>query len=79
MKLYERVSEKLIALFKLWCKNKIKGIDINPENDTALPMSVRSVMIGLVGSKENWKKMSDKREVKITVMILIIKSLKVRL
>ena len=59
----------------MWCKNKIKGIAINPENEIALPMLTRSLMIGLEGFRKNWKKISDKSEVKITITIFIIKSL----
>ena len=73
------LSEKPTALLKLWCKNKIKGIAINPENEIALPMLTRSMMIRLEGFRKNWKKISDKREVKITITIFIIKSLKTRL
>ena len=39
----------------------------------------RSMMIKLEGFRKNWKKISDKREVKITITIFIIKSLKTKL
>ena len=68
-----------MVLFKLCCKNKIKGIAINPEKETALPKSMTSLRIKLDGFNKNWKKINVTREVKITKTILIIKSLKVRL
>ena len=68
-----------MVLFKLCCKNKINGIAIKPEKETALPISITSFIIKLDGFKKNWKKINEIREVKITKIMLIIKSLNVRL
>ena len=68
-----------MVLFKLCCKNKIRGIAMNPEKETAFPMSMMSLIIKLDGFKKNWKKINVISEVKITKIILIIKSLKVKL
>ena len=65
--------------FTLCCKNKIRGIAINPEKETAFPMSIISLIIKFDGFNKNWKKINVTREVKITKTILIIKSLKVKL
>ena len=40
-------------LFRLCCKNKINGIEINPEKETALPMSMMSLIIKLDGFNKN--------------------------
>ena len=47
------LSEKPIVLLKLCCKNKINGIAIKPENDTAFPMSTKSFNIKFDGFKKN--------------------------
>ncbi len=73
------MSENSIVLFKLCCKNKISGIAMNPEKETAFPMSMMSLIIKLDGFIKNWKKTKVMSDVKITKIILIIRSLKVRL
>ena len=47
------MSEKSTLLFKLCCKNKIRGIAMNPEKETAFPMSMMSLIIKLDGFKKN--------------------------
>tara|TARA_B100001057_G_scaffold423290_1_gene445343 strand:- start:604 stop:747 length:144 start_codon:yes stop_codon:yes gene_type:complete len=47
------LSEKSIVLFKLCCKNKISGIAIKPEKETAFPMSTRSFNTKFDGFKKN--------------------------
>ena len=79
MKEYDKLSEKPIVLLKLCCKNKISGIAIKPEKDTALPMSTMSFNIKFDGFKKNWKNTSEINEVNITKIMFTIKSLKVRL
>ena len=64
-----------MVLFKLCCKNKTNGIAINPENDTALPISIRLDITRLEGFKKNWKKTREITLVNITAIIFIIKSL----
>ena len=68
-----------MVLFKLCCKNNINGIEIKPEKETALPMSMMSLIIKLDGFNKNRKKINVIREVKITKIMFIIKSLKVKL
>ena len=68
-----------MVLFRLCCKKRTSGIAINPEKETALPISMTSLRIKLDGFNKNWKKMSDKRDVKITSIIFTIKSLNVEL
>ncbi len=56
--------------------NKINGTVINPENDIAFPRSIRLLIILFDGLKKNWKKTKKDREVKITRITLVNKSLK---
>ena len=53
---------------------RIKGYDkvpsINPEKETAFPMSIISLIIRFDGFNKNWKKINVRREVKITKTIL---------
>ena len=60
-------------------KNKINGIAINPEKDTAFPISIMSTNIRFVGFRKNWKKTSDTKEINITKIIFTIRSLKLEL
>ena len=48
---------------------------MNPENDTALPISIRLDITRLEGFKKNWKKTREITLVNITAIIFIIKSL----
>ena len=73
------MSEKPTVLLKLCCKNKINGIAIKPENETAFPISTRSFNIEFDGFKKNWKNTSEIKEVNITKIIFTIRSLKVKL
>ena len=65
--------------FKLWRKKSINGIDINPEKDTAFPISIKSSRIKLEGFSKNWKKTKVKRDINITEIIFTIRSWKVKL
>ena len=64
-----------MVLFKLCTTNKINGTVIKPEKETALPRSIISLTIWFDGLKKNWKNTRKDREVKITKITLVNKSL----
>ena len=68
-----------MVLVRLCTTNKINGTVIKPEKETALPISIMSLIIKLDGFKKNWKIINVLREVRITKIMFIIKSLNVRL
>ena len=45
---------------------------MNPEKETAFPMSMMSLIIKLDGFKKNWKKINVISEVKITKIIFLV-------
>ena len=55
----------------------MSGIAINPEKETALPISIRSLITKFVGLKKNWKKTKESKDDNITRIMFMIKSLKV--
>ena len=57
----------------------MSGTAINPEKETALPISIRSLITKLVGLKKNWKKTKESKDDNITRIMFMIKSLKVKL
>ena len=73
------MSENPTVRLRLWSRNNIRGIDINPEKETAFPISIKSLKIRLEGFKRNWKKTNENKDIKITEIIFTIRSLKVRL
>ena len=73
------MSDKFIVLIKLCCKKSNNGSAINPENDIALPISIMSEIMLLLGVRKNWKTIRNNKDVNIINTIFKIKSLKVEL
>ncbi len=71
IKLYEYLSIRYKFLPKLWNKNNTKGIDIKPENETALAITKYSFTNKFWFLRSNWKNTKNNNDTNITDTMLV--------